>query len=42
MDGERRRNDFNGTVRDALEAIGAKRIERLKAQGKPWLWELAI
>src|SRR5262249_21791646 len=40
MDGAKRNNDMNGTVRNALEAIGAKRIERTGAHGRPWLWAL--
>src|SRR5262245_59722572 len=40
--GGERTNDMNGTVRNALEAIGARRIERLKTgKGTAWLWASA-
>ena len=40
MNGEIRNNGFNYTVRNALEALGAKRIERTtRGTGRPFLWE---
>ena len=40
MNGEIRRNGFNYTVRNALEALGAKRIERQQGKhGRPFVWE---
>jgi len=41
MGGEKRNNDMNGTVRDALISIGARKVERTGAHGRPWLWALA-
>jgi len=37
--GERRRNDFNRAARRSLEAIGAVKIARERANG-PWLWRM--
>jgi|SRR6516165_2856627 len=42
LGGEKRKNDMNGTVRDALQSLGAQKVRRTNGWGRPYLWELAV
>jgi hypothetical protein len=43
MEGSKRHDHFNRTVRNALVALGATKVERLRTgKGRSWVWSAPI